>query len=1727
MPGPPPMANGRTDGEYRSHSASRAPPSHGVQRRPSATRPAFLSTQSQRLQKRQELLEMNSFQGPIEDTTTLRHALSVFGLDPRYLKDPENPNSTPAVGIPGVSPTHPSNPEEQYHHFAKRRSAYVAQIARGLGAMPGNWHKQYAFFSDRTPLFDRLPDVAALSLTRPAPSPTSGFVEFVYKQVRRFAEPGAHHQWMLDLARGKFTLADMIQTYGGIAHESWLPTDDSKCPILDSVAKYRVGLLEATWYIQANVVYQELHALRRDTDHRAGDWFYHSKRFQRRAHEWTGLLLQSLVASARQSFDELPVPPVTPPAPAKVAKGKKSAVKAPPPLPPVPAISHLDKCVYLLRLSAYQFQLHLLDRNRYLQGLLALYQKCLEPRAGGAPELPLPLPLVVQLLRTLHGLLPDMLEHPMCVKLLVKIVLQHLQLLVADGAVASLAVEALVCGMCHLLRDVLLYATDHLVHLRDDVLQAWPAYVLSDRFFDRTQYSDAAIARCVAQCQAKLAEVSARIARLKEFHAVIARKRPKDAPCDKKQRHDVEIFELLDEFHGGKTKLEVDEVYAQIFQDDPVSIDVHAVHAVCEWAVSIYRPQEYKFLSVVFLLETHNHALCQRDLGPRQHASYLQEPLTAFLHAFVPAHGVELASLFDLFSLLVRRRLFFTDAFIAAMALYLEPAGAPSPLLSPSFHFEFGPHRGGFKDIANLTEADRLRLYLWQFPRGPAPFGSVALRGAAEDEAVVSMWMALVGVTPEELQRSRALERVLGLCWHVFSTLPTSELDVMAKVYELYMLIKKLSAHDKTRVTAWLLQHVYADDGFFVLSELVNVEFTLRLVLLLLELTDVLAMLQVVIHFLRHAPVYMVKTVLMPLLERHQMTFYASQDLLALIQAYEYRCRQFRKANFDPDDKVQTIAMFVARIYQSNSKALDKALKALELPSPPEVLMKAFFAILKEDKLKSDPTKDLSLEGVNPKCAFPKDKDTMGPDLAAVLAKVLAALAPTDEPSAPLDRSFPHLMGTVDASEAACKDAAVEDGVNALLAYNPTTSQQRIFIFRAVLTDVMDKWLALLASVAAKKPAATSGGMRQVNLTYPAHVHRCVRLLRDFIDAQEETDRKLIRDTLLAWLHREVIVGFNGQEVKADAKAKAKHPFLTRGDAGGREAYQLNLKGRLDKTQYGLKLFLVSLVLHGVVDLTQVLRFVLVPGFPKKNAKTTEARSLPNQLLSMALAFHLIGEAPPLYVQLDAKTMALIEDPVSKYHWRFLRSMVPSAVLFPLLFLFCQMSYQLSVENNALKPRDERGQLASLILFHCTNDVIVREVLFADKELRERHIVKDPDNIWLLNVILKLLSRPLNAPAELSPNRIQLLKAEAIFEAMDKWLVHRGGALYLEVQILRQHQKLVKRAKKPPLPRLADARAATDYDAALSLAPVPLDDATLAAAALSASDKIGILVTHRLFRRCARPAFLAPDVPAPAARLERALAQREAADLALAHLLAASITCVPSPPIAAALCGAVVSRVCEQLELDCAATTVAEYTTTFSGPTVATFLRRVLTAPLTPSSVYARYLRSLVRQLELLLAACQADPAARPERAALRRKLALRLQLVSIAASVTNYTLPYRNGIVKLLVALLGTPVVAAGAGLTLFAWILDLVPLVPSTVFADIDPSDLIAGLGLPPELARRVYVLLPKAAVGARPLALAGKRKMDPWARLEGFPDLPSDGLAPAPHLAKAKRRRVWRAL
>lgn len=150
----------------------------------------------------------------------------------------------------------------------------------------------------------------------------------------------------------------------------------------------------------------------------------------------------------------------------------------------------------------------------------------------------------------------------------------------------------------------------------------------------------------------------------------------------------------------------------------------------------------------------------------------------------------------------------------------------------------------------------------------------------------------------------------------------------------------------------------------------------------------------------------------------------------------------------------------------------------------------------------------------------------------------------------------------------------------------------------------------------------------------------------------------------------------------------------------------------------------------------------------------------------------------------------------TKYHLRFLRTQVPACLMFPLVHLLCQISYQLE-ENFMLRKRDERGTVASVTLFNLTSDGIVRDSIFHDtKEAREKHILPVYHNKkeWHTAVLMTHFFRQPNSPAEDNNGQVQLLKVEQIIDQMTVWNLHRGGSIYLDLQMSRQQRK-VKRTK--------------------------------------------------------------------------------------------------------------------------------------------------------------------------------------------------------------------------------------------------------------------------------------------------------------------------------------------
>jgi hypothetical protein len=637
----------------------------------------------------------------------------------------------------------------------------------------------------------------------------------------------------------------------------------------------------------------------------------------------------------------------------------------------------------------------------------------------------------------------------------------------------------------------------------------------------------------------------------------------------------------------------------------------------------------------------------------------LQDALQQFLKFFQPKSVMEFTQLIDLYSILIRRRVFCMESFTKYVDIVCDGSDgqmkplfmtnspcfkdvkemkSPAIMICTAYNMECLPGKGyKSSDIAQLTCAQRLKLYLWQLPRGPYPLPTCLKLDVEElddPEQTLVTWLSVMDLKQDDLTYSKTMERAQSLCVYVFLAHGEScdlndnralkEVEYQGKVSELVSTVKTMSAHDKGRFTAWFLRKLYDDFSFFRFSDLCNVESTARLVCLILEITDVLALLEVLVYFVRNSPPYFMKNVVISMIERHQIAYCAAGQIPFLLQSFVDRFHRIPK---DADDKAGTIAKFFCRMYYSHAKK--KEIGKLDLP----------FALLRpiaetarknQDSTTQKP-KELSLEATNPLVRIPPPREAMPQDLKGALSRCFKALqtkfsgysSPSEKqvitpPSGNSDFSgssndtlfqaaaystlgWGKIVGeSTVSSDIASRDCAVEFAVatiNSCMTNNVTTTNTNatrerrtpnyVFFLRAILSEVMDKWMANL-SVRAKN------NCRRPIMT-PHYIHRCVRLIRDVVEQHPEGEdfQEKFSNTLLVWLQKEVLPGFSGTETQK----RVRNPFVN--IEMGKDSFILNQKGRLDMVQYGLKAFIVSLIIHKVVDLTQVLRLVLVPLFPR------------------------------------------------------------------------------------------------------------------------------------------------------------------------------------------------------------------------------------------------------------------------------------------------------------------------------------------------------------------------------------------------------------------------------------------------------------------------------------------------------------------------------------------------
>lgn len=660
-----------------------------------------------------------------------------------------------------------------------------------------------------------------------------------------------------------------------------------------------------------------------------------------------------------------------------------------------------------------------------------------------------------------------------------------------------------------------------------------------------------------------------------------------------------------------------------------------------------------------------------KGANPSSHHIVLQGSLQRFLQRYEPKTITEVTPLIDLFCLLVRRRLFSVESFVDFVSCCNESGSAsilaavnspthkessqsssanvaPTPI---AYNIECSPGRGyKSNDIHLLSTTDRLKLYLWQLPRGPFPLPTSIPMYPAErydPELNFIRWLEVMDLQPKHLQYSKTLERAQTLCVYVFHTHgqatepvdPNSpnfnrvakEVEYQGKVGELVSAVKTMCGHDKGRFASWFLRNIYEEPTFFRFSDFGSVEHIVRLVCLILEIVDVLALLEVIVYFLRNSPISLVKNVVIAMIERHEIAFCAAGQIPFLLQAFIDR---FKSVPKNADDKAKSLAKFFCKLYFGHAKK--KEIGKLDLPDA--LLLPIALTARKNQDANSQKPKELSLEATNPIVRIPPPREVIPPELKSALSRSFKALqaklfesglasdksavntpTPLQSPdssqgsaSVPEVAFEPAAYSTLawnevvceatDASELKARDAAVDFAASAINmsmasasvgSTNANATRERrtpnyVFFLRAVLSEVMDKWMANIT-------VRIKSNCRRPIMT-PHYIHRCVRLIREVVEQHPDGEdfQEKFSNTLVVWLQKEVLPGFCGSETQ---NKRTRNPFINL--ENGKEAFLLNQKGRLDKVQYGLKAFLISLVIHKVLDLPQVLRLVLVPLFPR------------------------------------------------------------------------------------------------------------------------------------------------------------------------------------------------------------------------------------------------------------------------------------------------------------------------------------------------------------------------------------------------------------------------------------------------------------------------------------------------------------------------------------------------
>ena len=398
----------------------------------------------------------------------------------------------------------------------------------------------------------------------------------------------------------------------------------------------------------------------------------------------------------------------------------------------------------------------------------------------------------------------------------------------------------------------------------------------------------------------------------------------------------------------------------------------------------------------------------------------------------------------------------------------------------------------------------------------------------------------------------------------------------------------------------------------------------------LLELVDVSLLLDFLMWCMRHATTYIVRNVIILYIQRYEQAFTSHEFIPSLLQSFIDRFREQHHGD-EPasdkasgienkvDDQVRTIGKYFCEVYYNHKsrQCVDQWDKSIDIP---QVLLVeiARSSRRKEtsDSSSANTSNNTNLKEVDtldvtiPIVRIPPFSESPPKNMKQALTNALIALEEecilVEQPLSQRCSRKTRTKKTSMTGTADCRDQGIDRAVKELHPFC-TRPNEHIFILRHFLMAMMEKWIASAAKHR-QNHAQQPENSDSIPMGTPSLITRCVRVIRELmIQPNPKTSaievKEVFCNSLMVWLLREVIPIFSvssSSTTTSSSNSKFKNPYASTDAGVDEDTHALNRCGQLDMVQCGLRAFLQSLLIHQVISLPQMIRFVLVQGFPQQ-----------------------------------------------------------------------------------------------------------------------------------------------------------------------------------------------------------------------------------------------------------------------------------------------------------------------------------------------------------------------------------------------------------------------------------------------------------------------------------------------------------------------------------------------